>query len=69
MSDEPEYLSPDDFGAMTRGDYAVKAATESFQYLMNRMFIRLKLRPGIDFIEPDGRITRGSREDNNHDQG
>lgn len=61
MAEDQEFLSPEDFGAMTRADHARKATEEHFQYLISRLFAKLKLEPDIDFIEPDGRITRTLR--------
>lgn len=59
MLEEQEYLSPDDYGALTRAIHAKDAALDHYQYLAGRLFAKYRLGPA-DAFEPDGRITRAS---------
>lgn len=55
--DDLEWISPDDYGALTRSDHAVAAAEDHRGYLMRRLLDKYRIGPG-DAIETDGRITR-----------
>ena len=56
---EPEYLSPDDFGALTRALHAKCAAEEHYQYLTQRLWAKYRMGSD-DAFEPNGCITRAS---------
>lgn len=61
MPDDAEYLAPDDYGALTRADHARKAATDHYEYLVQRLWAKYHL--GLnDAFEIDGRITRVTEE-------
>jgi hypothetical protein len=52
-----EFLTPDDFGALSRALHAQQAAQEHYTYLVQRLWAKYTLGPD-DALEPDGRITR-----------
>jgi hypothetical protein len=59
-STDPEYLTPDDYGALTRAMHAQSAANDHYNYLVQRLFAKYRMGPS-DAFEPDGRITREAK--------
>ena len=54
-----DFLTPDDYGALTRALHAKQAAEDHYVYLVSRLWAKYGLGSD-DAFEPDGRITRVS---------